>query len=59
MRDTDYRNALRVLHTTLALIRKYQASQPAALRRRVRHLSLRIDLLRARLRQPSTSLERN
>jgi hypothetical protein len=59
MNDADYRDALRLLNSTLALVEKHRAAQPAALRRRIRNLSLRLDLLRARLRQPAANVERN
>jgi hypothetical protein len=59
MTPADYLDALRLLNSSLALVEKQQARSPAALRRRIRRLSLQMDLLRARLRQPPTYLQRN
>jgi hypothetical protein len=59
MSHTDYRDALRLLNTALDVVEKRYAAHPGRLRRRLRTISLELDLLRARLRQPSVSLQRN
>ena len=59
MSYAEYRDALRLLNTTLAFVEKHRSARPAALERRIRRLSLRLDLLRVRLQQPSTRLQRN
>ena len=59
MSPTDYRDALRLLNTALDVVEKRYAARPAGLRRRLRTLSLELDLLRTRMRQPSARLQRN
>lgn len=59
MSHSDYSAALRLLDSALALVTKGYATRPATLRRRIRTLSLQLELLRARMRQPVSRLERN
>ena len=59
MSHADYRATLRLLNSALALVKQGHASRPAVLRRRLGVLSLQLELLRARLRQPATQLDRN
>ena len=55
---TDYREALRLLESAIALIESKQARR-CQLGRQLRRLSLEADLLRARLRQVSARTQRN
>lgn len=55
---TDYRHALRLLESAIALIESRQAHR-RQVRRRLQRLSIEADLLRARLGQPAPSLQRN
>jgi hypothetical protein len=59
MSTTDYRDALRLLNTALDVVEKRHVGRPQRLRRRLRAISLELDLLRARLHQPPVSLRRN
>ena len=59
MSPTDYRDALRLLNSALAVVEKRQTKYHTNLHRRLRRLSIELALLRARLRQPATSLMRN
>jgi hypothetical protein len=60
MSPTDYHDALRLLNTALAVVeQRHISGRPAGLRRRLRGISLQLDLLRARLRQPPAHLQRN
>jgi len=56
---TDYRDAMRLLNSALAAVEKRHVKCPASLRRQLRRLSIELALLRARLRQPATTLQRN
>jgi hypothetical protein len=58
MTETDYRHALILLDTALTLFER-RRDRPEILRRRLRALSLELDLLRAGLRQSRVSLRRN
>lgn len=59
MSQTDYRDALRLLNEALAIVERRDALQPDHVRRRIRRLSLELDLLRVRLRQPAAYTRRN
>ncbi|WP_414660839.1 hypothetical protein [Horticoccus sp. 23ND18S-11] len=59
MTDTDYRDALRLLDSALQAVGQQDSARTMRLRRRIRALSLQVDLLRARLLQPSARLQRN
>jgi hypothetical protein len=59
MSHTEFRAALRLLDSTLALVTKGETARPATLQRRIRALSLQLELMRARMRQPITPLGRN
>jgi hypothetical protein len=58
MSHADCCATLELLDSALALVQKSQAAR-SALRRRIRRLSLQLELLRVRLRQPATRLDRN
>ena len=55
---TDYRDALRLLESAIALIESKQV-QRLHVGRRLRRLSLEADLLRVRLQQAPASSRRN
>ena len=59
MSHADFRDTLQLLNTTLALVEQGQAVRPFTLQRRIRKLSLHLDLLRVRLQQPPTRQQRN
>jgi len=59
MTDTDYRDALRLLDSALHAVGQQDSARTTRLRRRIRALSLQVDLLRARLLQPPARLQRN
>lgn len=58
MTEAEYRHTLRLLTTALVLFEQ-RRDRPALLRRRLRALTLELELLRAQLRQPRASLRRN
>lgn len=59
MTETDYRDALRLLDSALQAVGQQDSARTSRLRRRIRALSLQVDLLRARLLQPPARLQRN
>ena len=59
MSATDYHDALRLLNQALDAVEKRHVLRSATLRRRLRSLSLELDLLRVRLQQPPARLQRN
>lgn len=58
MTKSDYLHALRLLDTTVALLKSRTAS-PTNVRRRLRSLSRECALLRTHLGQPAPRLQRN
>jgi hypothetical protein len=59
MTPVDFRDALNLLDSALALIDRRDHSDPDAVRRRLRSIARELDLLRARLGQPAAELQRN
>ena len=59
MSEAEYREAIRLLDRALDVVNKRDGSRTARLRKRIRALSLEVDLLRARLVQPPARLQRN
>jgi hypothetical protein len=59
MTPADFREVLHLLDSALSLFERRHHESPAALRRELRLVSLRLDLLRVRLGQPSATAQRN
>ena len=59
MTPENFRDALHLLDSTLALFESRHDTDPFELRRQLRSLSLEMDLLRVRLGQPAAAWERN
>lgn len=59
MTDDEYREALQLLSRALDVVGKRDSTRTARLRKRIRALSLEVDLLRTRLLQPPARYRRN
>jgi hypothetical protein len=59
MTPTDFCEILRLLDRALAIFRHDRAAVCTEFRRELRAVSREVDLLRARLGQPSAQLQRN
>lgn len=59
MRPTDYDETLRLLNTALALIESRHLEEQEHLLERLNRLALKVDLLRAQMRQAPAHQQRN
>lgn len=59
MTDAEYRDALQLLDSATTLLERLHTTPPCELTRELRRLSVEFDLLKLRIGQPNTNLQRN